>query len=205
MLITLEQTSRRFNYEWIFRNLSFTFSAGNSYAILGPNGSGKSTLMQCISGFQSFSEGKIKYAVNNTEVLPEEIYRHLTITTPYQEIIEEMSLAEHINFHRSFKPLANGRSADEVIDILQLSKHAHKHIKFYSSGMKQRVKLALAILSDVPIVLLDEPATNLDADGLKWYLNLVEQYAKNKLLIICSNNEREYEFCKERIVMSDYK
>jgi ABC-type multidrug transport system ATPase subunit len=205
MLITLEQVSKRYNYEWVFRNLSFTFTAGNSYAVLGPNGSGKSTLMQCISGYQHFSDGKVEYAFDGKEVTADEIFKHIAIATPYMELVEEMTLIETIKFHHAFKPLTKGKSTDDVIEILQLSKHAHKHLKVYSSGMKQRVKLALAVLSDVPVVLLDEPSTNLDAEGVKWYLDLVQQYTKDKLLIVCSNIEREYGFCKTQIVMSNYK
>src|ERR1700735_2743183 len=120
MLITLEQVSKRYNYEWVFRNLSFTFTTGNSYAVLGPNGSGKSTLMQCISGVQHFSDGTAMYDFDGKEINADEIFRYFAIATPYMELVEEMTLIETIKFHHAFKPLTKGRTTDDVIDILQL-------------------------------------------------------------------------------------
>lgn len=201
MQISLSDCGKRFNRDWIFRRFSFQFKAGGSYAITGPNGSGKSTLLQCIAGAVSLSEGKIEY--ENTE--PDNAFRNLSIAAPYQEVIEEMTLLEFLSFHYKFKPFISGLSIQEIISIITLEKSSSKQIRYFSSGMKQRVKLAQAIFSNTPCVLLDEPCTNLDIDGISLYQQLINDYCNNRMIIVSSNDIQEYGFCKEIISILDYK
>lgn len=203
MEIQLEQAGKRFNRDWIFRKLSYTFQSGNAYAITGANGSGKSTLLQVIAGSTNPSEGKVQYSINNEQCSTENIYSHISIAAPYLDVIEEMTAAEFLQFHSSFKPL--NLSVEEIIGIVQLEKAANKQIRYYSSGMKQRIKLAQAVFSNTPILLLDEPCTNLDKVGYTLYHQLIANYCSNKLVIVCSNDENEIDFCKERLNIMDWK
>jgi ABC-type multidrug transport system ATPase subunit len=205
MTITLQNIGRRFNRDWIFRGVDHTFTIGNSYAILGPNGSGKSTLLQVLNGSLSPSEGKVSYTFDGKDVPVENIFQQLSLAAPYMELIEEFTLREMIQFHFKFKGYKPGMDTEAVTELLGLEAHRNKLIKYFSSGMKQRLKLALAFCSDTPILMLDEPTSNLDTQGADWYLSLVEQYAKNRLTIICSNQEHEYAFCGEQLKISDYK
>jgi ABC-type multidrug transport system ATPase subunit len=207
MKISLINAGKRFNRDWIFRNIHFEFTAGNSYAITGPNGSGKSTLLQVIGGAMVMSEGKTKYEVGGqkTEVPVDEAYQYISIAAPYLELIEEMTVTEFLEFHGRFKNLLASLTIKEIIAIIGLEKAAHKQIRYYSSGMKQRVKLAQALFSDVPVVLLDEPCTNLDREGIELYHALIEDYTINRLVIVSSNDEQEYKFCKEKISITDFK
>lgn len=204
MKISLNNVGRRFNKEWIFRNLSTEFSTGNSYAILGPNGSGKSTLLSVLTGSLSPSEGEISFA-QNTEIPVENIYRYISLAAPYLELVETFSLKEIINFHFKFKNFAPGVDTKNLISILGLEKAANKEIKYFSSGMKQRTKLALACCTDTPILFLDEPTSNLDVQGMNWYRELIENFGKDRLTIIGSNQIQEYEFCNQQIQIADYK
>lgn len=203
--VTLGNAGKRFNREWIFRKLSYTFSAGNAYAITGHNGSGKSTLLQCIAGSMGLNEGTLQVQLSNNTLPPETIYRQVAICAPYLELIEEMTATEFLEFHRKFKPPLNNISIAEILEIISLEKAAGKQIRHYSSGMKQRLKLAQAFFSDTPVLLLDEPCTNLDQEGYRLYHQLVRNYCNNKLLIICSNEEMEIDFCHERLNIVDYK
>lgn len=205
MKINLEHIGRRFNREWIFRDVNYVLESGSSYSILGPNGAGKSTLLQVISGSLSSSEGIVSYLNNGKIVDSENIFQYLSMATPYLELIEEFTLRELIDFHFKFKRYRSGLDRDRLIDLLALKKSEHKAIKYFSSGMKQRVKLALTFCSDTDIIMLDEPASNLDQQGLEWYLSLVEQYSSDRLLIVCSNQLQEYSFCKEQLIIADYK
>src|SRR6185436_13644191 len=171
MKISLTNTGKRFNRDWIFRNVTYQFTSGTSYAITGPNGSGKSTLLQVIGGAIGQSEGKVEYE----SVSAEEIYRHLAIAAPYLEVVEEMTVTEFLAFHGKFKSFLPGLTISQIIVLVGLEKAAHKQIRYYSSGMKQRVKLAQAIFSDVECLLLDEPCTNLDTAGYDLYNNLIEE------------------------------
>ena len=185
------------------------FEKGNAYAITGPNGSGKSTLLQVLSGSMHMNEGSMRYEVGDqksevksekSEIPHEEIYNHVSICAPYLEVVEEMTLKEFLDFHHGFKPFLPGITTDSIITTLSLEKAVNKQIRYYSSGMKQRVKLAQCIFSDTAIVLLDEPCTNLDATGIELYHRLIDDYCKDRLVVVSSNDEVEYRFCKEKLI-----
>ncbi|MBY0480545.1 MAG: ABC transporter ATP-binding protein [Chitinophagaceae bacterium] len=203
--IILTDAGKRFNREWIYRHCNYQFEQGKTYAITGPNGSGKSTLLQAIAGSMQLSEGAIVWNNKNGSIEPEQIYKQLAITAPYLELVEEMSAKEFLEFHSQFKPLVADISIDEILSIIGLDKTANKQIRYFSSGMKQRVKLAQAIFSDVPILLLDEPCTNLDATGYALYHQLIENYCSNKLIVVSSNDKQEFDFCEEVLKIVDYK
>ena len=217
MKITLSDVGKRFNREWIFRHVNHNFESGIHYAITGPNGSGKSTLLQVIAGAIDHSEGNVEFTVDSTQLteknLPSSVnrqpstdfYQHLSFCAPYFDLIEEMTLTEFLNFHFQFKKILTGFDVKKIIEVLGLEKAAHKQIRYFSSGMKQRVKLAQAIFADVPVVLLDEPCTNLDESGIAQYQQLIEDYCKNRLVIVSSNDKQEYGFCKEILKISDFK
>lgn len=205
MQISLSETGKRFNREWVFRKLSYQFDAGKSYAITGPNGSGKSTLLQVIAGAVAASEGKITCVVNEKDVETDDIFRHISIAAPYQEVIEEMTLTEFLRFHQQFKPLLDGITVADVIGLVHLEHAAGKQIRYYSSGMRQRVKLAQAFFSSTPCILLDEPCTNLDEDGITLYHQLITRYTANRLVIVSSNDRQEYGFCQEVLDIAKWK
>ncbi len=205
MTITLNNIGKRYNYEWIFSKLTYQFLPGNAYAVIGPNGSGKSTLLQLIASNLSPSEGDITYSLNEKKIEVESVFRQVGFCAPYLELPEEFSAKEMLHFHGRFKSLSPSFTIDGILAEAGLTKHSGKSIKYLSSGLKQRLKLALCFYFDVPVILLDEPATNLDEDGLKWYRNVVGPLSKNKLVIICSNAEREYSFCNQLVKVTDYK
>jgi ABC-type multidrug transport system ATPase subunit len=206
MKITLNNIGKRYNYEWIFRSLNYEFNINSKTVILGGNGSGKSTLLQAISSSSIFSEGEITYQIKNKEIEADKIFQRISIAAPYLELFDDFTLSESIDFQKSLKPFTNNISTKEFIETLELTKASNKELKYFSSGMKQRVKLALAILSDTPILLLDEPTSNLDKKAISWYQNLIENHTQNKILIICSNQvEEEYHTCNNQINIEDFK
>ncbi|RYZ51452.1 MAG: ATP-binding cassette domain-containing protein [Sphingobacteriales bacterium] len=205
MQISLSDTGKRFNRDWIFRNFSYQFTSGGTYAITGANGSGKSTLLQVIAGAVVTSEGTVSYNSAGKPVEGDKAFRYLSIAAPYQELIEEMTLTEFLTFHQKFKPLLKGYSIGQIAETVKLDVSSEKQIRYYSSGMKQRAKLAQAFFSDTPVLLLDEPCTNLDQDGTTLYQKLIEDLSPGRTVIVSSNDVAEYGFCKERISMSDIK
>ena len=205
MTISLSDAGKRFNRDWIFRHFTYTFETGQSYAITGPNGSGKSTLLQVLSGGMMVNEGNIQYSIDNSQYPIEKIYKDVSICAPYLEVIEEMTLKEFLEFHHGFKPFLPGITIDSIITQVGLQKATDKQIRNFSSGMKQRVKLAQCIFSDTAIVLLDEPCTNLDAGGIGLYHQLIKDHCQQRLVVVSSNDEVEYRFCQNKISMQDYK
>lgn len=212
MNIFLQNTGKRFNREWIFRKFNYQFLQGKSYAITGPNGSGKSTLLQIIAGATLHSEGTISWQLSESnlqtrnekrETRNELTYQQISISAPYLDLIEEMTANEFLAFHSSFKTLT--KPFDEILLAVGLEKAAEKQIRYYSSGMKQRLKLAQAFFSDTTVLLLDEPTTNLDEDGIAIYKNLWKENTANRLVIVSSNDKMEYEACEEVIGIGEYK
>jgi ABC-type multidrug transport system ATPase subunit len=206
MRIILDNAGKRFNRDSIFKKLNYEFHSGKSYAVIGPNGSGKSTLMQVLSGNMNLSEGKCSWMIDETKTVESDlIYKHVAIAAPYLETIEEMTAEEFLQFHFKFKPIISSVSVDDIIEMIGLEKNAHKQIRLFSSGMKQRIKLAQAIFADTSILLLDEPCTNLDIEGYELYKQLIKKYCSEKLVIVSSNDLNEYDFCDEKINILDYK
>ncbi len=205
MKISLNNLGKRYNREWIFRNLSFQFDINKHYAITGPNGSGKSTLLQIIGGSTIYNEGEIFYHESDKSVEHEKIFKKISFAAPYLELVEEMTLTEFLSFHQKMKGWISSINTKEIIFALGLEKSSHKQIRYFSSGMKQRVKLAQAIFSSAPVVLLDEPLTNLDDEGILLYHSLIKNYCDSRLVIVSSNDKNEYSFCEEKIDMLNYK
>lgn len=206
MTISLEKIGKRYNYDWIFRGIDFTFETASRYAILGPNGSGKSTLLQMLAGSLHASEGSISYIGDDGEQLAgETVFHQISLAAPYLEVVEEFSFLELLAFHEQFKPFLGSLRPRDIIQLVGLEDSALKPVRLYSSGMKQRVKLAQAIFSDTPLVLLDEPCTNLDEAGVHLYHSLLAQYTAGRLLVVSSNDPKEYEGCDRRLSIPDYK
>lgn len=206
MIITLDDIGRRYNREWVFRHVHYEFRPQQAYAILGPNGSGKSTLIKLLTAALSSSEGTIRYRANGDEVQLDSVYQHVAIAAPYLDLIEEFTLVEALAFHFQFKKILPGYQSAEVLSRLEFPKSAHqREIKFFSSGMKQRLKLLLACFSDTSALFLDEPTSNLDQQGELWYRRLVEETRGSRLLVIGSNQPQEYEFCDHQVQILDYK
>lgn len=202
MKILLEDIGKRFNKNWIFRHVNLEFESGKAYAITGNNGSGKTTLLKTISGLNQPSEGKLSYHLNNVEIKVEDVFKHLTYVGPYTELIEEFSLVEIIDFYAKLKPMTLEKGL--LIDRLGFDAVKNRYIKNYSSGMKQKVKLGLALYSQSDLLLLDEPTSNFDENNTNWYLEMLEQQT-NKTIVIGSNQDYEYGFCNEVINLNKFK
>ncbi|QSE99095.1 ABC transporter ATP-binding protein [Fulvivirga lutea] len=205
MEIVLKDVAKRFNREILFESLNYTFKSGESTAIVGPNGSGKSTLLQLIAGNQLPSSGEISYNDNGSNIPVEDIFNHISFAAPYLELIEEFTLLEQIQFHFKFKPIRSGETINSLIEYSFFDDHKHKFIKNFSSGMKQRLKLALAFFSNTEILLLDEPTTNLDKKGSEWFFSELNKMDGSRLLILASNQEIEYKNCHSMLNLADFK
>ena len=205
MKIKLTNAGKHYSREWIFRNLNYEFLPGIKYAVTGPNGSGKSTLLQVLSGGLILNEGITEWFLNEKNIQPDKVNLYISIAAPYLELIEEMTAKEFLLFHSNFKKFIHNFSAENILQEAGLANAGNKQIRFFSSGMKQRLKLAQAFFSDVPVVLLDEPCTNLDASGYELYYKWIENYNAGRLIVISSNDKNEYQFCDSIINIQDYK
>lgn len=205
MEIEATQLGKQFQNEWIFKDFDFCFSTNKIYAITGPNGSGKSTLLQVISGFLSQTKGDIAFRENGNNLSADDFYKYISVATPYTELIEEFSAMELLKFHFKFKKLRKGQDLEHFLPRVNLPNVKNKLIKNFSSGMKQRLKLGLAFYSNSPVILLDEPTSNLDEEGISWYQKILSEEKSERIVIISSNQSYEYEQSDEIIDILSYK
>ena len=204
--IHLNNVGKKFRREWIFRKLNYDIQPCQKLAILGGNGSGKSTLLQILSGFIASSEGTVTYVLENETLTNETVHRYISLASPYLQVIEDFTLIEMVEHTKVFKPFHKSISTTEFIELIQLPQASNKYIREFSSGMKQRLKLGLAILSETPLLLLDEPLSNLDQAGIQWYKSMMDTYATSRTVIVCSNAiSNEYYFCDTTVNVMDYK
>ena len=203
MKIYLEDCAKRYRRQWVFKNLSGTLAAPQAYAVLGRNGAGKSTLLRMLGGMQLPTGGKLRYEIGGKEILREDLFRYLSFCAPGIELIEELTLTEILRFHFSYKGVLEGLSLEEIPHLLGLQEAAHKPLSDFSSGMKQRVKIGLALFANTPLVLLDEPCSNLDESGVGQYQQWVTAYRRNRLIVVGSNDPREYHFCEAEMVLTN--
>ncbi len=202
--LEVENLSKKFLRGYVFKKFNYHFYEGNAYAVTGSNGSGKSTLLQVLCGYMMPTQGKIILKDKDIMIEEEMHFQYCSIASPFMELIEEYTVVEHLLFHSKLKKMIV-KDSTEIGAVFQLENELNKPIKYLSSGNKQRVKLALAFCTDSKILLLDEPTQNLDNRGLTLYLNAIEKYTKDRLVIVSSNDAREYGFCNEIIKMEDYK
>ncbi len=204
--ISLSSVSKKFNKEWIFKEINLQINPGSKWVILGSNGSGKSTLLQVISGFLIPDKGNITYQANGNNLKIEDVNDLISFASPYIQLSEDLTLTEYIEHIALFKPFQKNISTKELIDIFELKHAAKKAIKHFSSGMKQRTKLGIAIMADAPVLFLDEPLSNLDANGINWYKQMIKEHTPHKTILVCSNAIKdEYGFCEKELNVSDYK
>ena len=204
MNIKTENLGKRFNREWVFRNFNYQFEPGNIYTITGPNGSGKSTLLQVLWGQMQPSIGSVIYSSTSSLVKSMgEVFRSVAIAAPYMDLIDEFTLEEMIRFHFKFKK--SRVPEEQVIEKTGLESTRQKLLSSFSSGMRQRLKLALAFYSQTDLLFLDEPCTNLDKKSIQWYHDHLSQVPTDTLVFIASNQEIEYPATATKIDIISFK
>lgn len=194
MEIELIALSKRYGYQWIIKDVNFIFNSNEITGIGGRNGSGKSTLIKLIAGFLSPSSGKIIYKSENKTILPPQFYQYFTWVAPYTDLIQEYNLEEMFAFHCKFNHYSQ-LTFKQFVEILDWQNPGEKQLRHFSSGMKQKVQLALSLLTNKPIVLLDEPTSYLDEQAKKWFADLLGKVKENKTVIISSNDSFDLNLC----------
>lgn len=199
MKIVASSIYKRFYRNWIIKDFNYTFNQGHVYGIAGSNGSGKSTLLQILSGMMGPSKGEIHYSMDDQELEEEFWFSKISYAAPYADVYDYMNVHELVQHQLCFKQFRNNMSSTEFIETCYLNGHEDKLIKFYSSGMKQRLKLGLAILADSPVLFLDEPISNLDDRAKLWCKQLLKKHCADRLVIIASNEPEDFELVNQKI------
>lgn len=200
MEVELVNIGKKFERHFVFKGIQGSFKTGDKTAVLGGNGSGKSTLLKIISGSLTTTEGELKVHAEQGPLRIEEYMRKVAFAGPYTDLIDEYNLEEIVHFTSKFRNWRNGMTNEEVIQATKLQKVSKRPLANYSSGMRQRVRLALAILADTPVLLLDEPTSNLDTKAIDWFTSLLKAHCEGRILFVGSNDQApEIELCTREI------
>ncbi len=204
MQISLTNIGKKYIKTWIFKGLTEAFYLNDCIAIIGSNGSGKSTLLKLISCAEIPSEGNITLKIGSRTVNADQAFNHVSFCGPYVDLPEELTLVELYDFHSQFSPLKVDYNS--FSELVWLKKEDKKIIKYFSSGMKQRVKIALSLLSNKSLIFLDEPTSNLDEKGIRLFEHLLKENKQERIVFIGSNsNHSEIEQCNKVLNIQDYK
>ena len=199
MEVHLDKVGKKFGQNWLYKDLNAHILPNSHWVIKGANGSGKSTLLQIIYGFIASSKGTVQWKLNERELGPAEVPLVSSFAAPYMDLPEHLTMQEVIALHFTFKKQLDSKLFLASLDELNLKPSMQKQVRFFSSGMKQRLKLLLAFYTDSQLLMLDEPCSNLDESGISWYRNHISQAASNRTFIIASNQSFEYEICNNQI------
>jgi heme exporter protein A len=193
-----EGLTKKFDRKIIFENVNFELTGKSSVAITGKNGSGKSTLIKIIANLLTQSSGELNLFSEGKKVKKEIVYRYIGFVSPYLNLYDEFTGAENLKIASAIRGIS-GDNADSVLKRVGLFERRHDLLKIYSSGMKQRLKIAFSIFHDPQILLLDEPTSNLDLEGVSVVDDIAGEYKKDRILIIATNDAHEKSLCDSEI------
>ena len=194
--IFVKKLSKRYGYQWVVKDFDSHFQSDKIYGIAGKNGSGKSTIIKMISGYLTPTSGEIQYNIDEKKIGIDNVFKYVSLAAPYTDLINEFTLSEMFSFHCKFKKLHKPLTFKEFEKIIHLPNQKEKTLQHFSSGMKQKIQLALAILSDTPILLLDEPTSFLDQYNKEWFADLLNVYKNNRIVVIASNDSFDLNLCE---------
>ncbi|MFN8281482.1 MAG: ABC transporter ATP-binding protein [Saprospiraceae bacterium] len=198
-LITRGLFKRYDSGRWILRDLNLHLYAGKRYGIAGGNGSGKSTLISLMAGLSMPTKGEVSHCIAGTMIEPMLWHRHMSMAAPYADLFDYLNVLEILEYSAKFKPWVEGLSTGDVVRICKFEGRESLLTKQLSSGMKQRLRLGMAILTQSNLLLLDEPLTNLDQENQNWFEELIARHSQERCVVIASNDLEDFARADEMI------
>jgi heme exporter protein A len=200
LTVTAEGLARVFNRRKIFHGISFTIDPGKVLVITGRNGSGKSTLVKILTQLLSPSAGGVSYRDGGRELEERERLDAVGLVSPYLQLYDEFSARENLHLAVAMRGgSADERRVTELLDRVALGPRGDDPVGAYSSGMKQRAKYALALVHRPPLLVLDEPMSNLDAEGMEIVRGIMEEQRASGSLVVATNDLTDVAHYDERV------
>jgi ABC-type multidrug transport system ATPase subunit len=203
-----KEISKRYNGKIIFKNVDIELAENSSLVITGKNGSGKSTLLKVISHLIRLDKGKITLEINGNKIAVDKFYTKIGLFAPYLNLYDELSAWENLDFFYDLKVDKKEEKKEKIKYLLEkvgLYNRRDDLIRNYSSGMRQRLKLAYSVLNSPALLLMDEPRTNLDEQGISVVYEIAEEQKKNGILILATNEKEDTAICSTKLSIEDYK
>ncbi len=200
MSITVENVSKVYGEQKALDTISFTIGSGEIVGFLGPNGAGKSTMMKIITTYISQTDGVVSVNGHNVATEPMLVKQSVGYLPEHNPLYLDMYVKEYIQFSGKIHKVAKTR-VDEVISQVGLTPEAHKKISELSKGYRQRVGLAVALLHDPEVLILDEPTTGLDPNQLVEIRTLIKEIGKTKTVLFSTHIMQEVEAVCDRVII----
>jgi heme exporter protein A len=199
--IVVHNLSKEFNRRPIFSNLSFSLSSPVSLAIIGKNGAGKSTLLKILGGLISATRGTVSYTMHEKNIDMEEFKQQVGFVSPYLNLYDEFTAMENLQLLSSIRAATqrNEQRIEELLNVVDLWNRRNDLVGTFSSGMKQRLKYAFALIHEPKVLILDEPTSNLDTEGIEFVQTIVNKQKKEGILVVATNNKEEADWCTQAI------
>lgn len=204
--LTVDGLAKRFGHRLLFKGLSCTVQGGEALAITGANGSGKSTLMRIVAGVMSPTKGEVSLEIDNRSIEAEDRPLLTGFVSPYLNVYDGFTARENLAFITKARRMKGAsKRIEALLAFVSLEARANDLVGTFSSGMKQRVKFAAALLAEPPLLLLDEPSTNLDEAGIAMVRRIIEvQKKENRILLLATNNPDEVSWCSRSMRIEDF-
>ncbi len=195
MNLSVENIEKNFGDRRILRDINFSLESGQSAALVGPNGSGKTTLVKIVCGLIRPSQGNVQFRIKGEPIDPLDVYKHIGLVSPYLELYEELTAIENLNFFGRIKKISHlGDKISDLMKRVNLTGREDDPVKTYSSGMRQRLKYVFALLGSPEVLILDEPTSNLDVDGIERVYKIMDEQKQKKILLIATNDENDLKY-----------
>ncbi|MEJ5305822.1 MAG: ABC transporter ATP-binding protein [Ignavibacteria bacterium] len=204
--LRVKELKKTFNNRLVFNKLNFELDSGDKLVVTGRNGSGKSTLIKILAGVLTESGGKIEYLINDKKIDRENFYQIVGLVSPYLVVYEEFTAFENLSLFSKIRGLkTSDEEINEILNRVGLFERRNDLVRTYSSGMKQRIKYASAILHNPLVLLLDEPTSNLDIEGKNFVDELVSNFRKDGIVIVATNETQDFKYGEKIINLDEYK
>jgi heme exporter protein A len=204
IIFQTDNIAKTFNNRKIFCEISFSLKEQDSIAITGRNGSGKSTLLKILAGVLTPTRGTTELKIDGKIIKPEDYFNQLGLVSPYLQLYDEFTGWENLDFFRRVRNInVEDKYLDELLYRFNIWERRNDYVRTYSSGMKQRLKYAFALIHKPPILLLDEPTSNLDAEGISTVYDTMEEHKRDGILIVATNDSEDIKHCGQVIDLNN--
>lgn len=196
--LELENISKWFGERQVFENINLKLESPASLAIIGPNGCGKTTLLKIICGLIRPSRGMVRIKTDGQEIRKEGQRAIFSIVASDIELYEELTAWENLGFIGRLSDSKHSEiELNQKLERVGLKGRENEPVGSFSSGMKQRLKYAVALSSFPKILVLDEPSSNLDEEGVFFMEKIIEEQKKSGMVILATNDLKETQYAQQ--------
>ncbi len=202
--LAVNNLSKRFGSRKVLTDVNFTLKTGESIAITGRNGSGKTTLLMTLLATHHPSKGTVDYLRDGARLDGDQVRGLTSLVGPYLSLYDQLTAEENLRFFATVSGVhITGRQVNDLLKRVGLEGRGDDLVRTYSSGMKQRLKYAVAVLKEPAYLFLDEPGSNLDVAGKKIVADFIEEYRARSIIIIATNEHEEYTLARAVYSLSE--